>query len=156
MHRLINLYMTKQTFKRITWLLCIPVVLTACEKKAEVVKMIRSIDTVTIGEQAGEQTGKYSGIVAAVDSSGLSFEIGGQVESVEVDIGDSVKKGQELQVLIPSPISWMSMPPRPTLSRPKTILPKQRQSTSARCGFLSRVRGLRAVWRSQNLITSLP
>ena len=95
--------MTKQMLKRTTWLLCIAVVLTACKEEAEIVKIIRPIDTITIGEQAAEQFGKYSGIVAAVESSGLSFQIRGQVESVEVDIGDSVKKGQVLAALDPEP-----------------------------------------------------
>ena len=95
--------MTKQMLKRTTWLLCIAVVLTACKEEAEIVKIIRPIDTITIGEQAAEQIGKYSGIVAAVESSGLSFQIRGQVESVVVDIGDSVKKGQVLAALDPEP-----------------------------------------------------
>ena len=95
--------MTKQTFKWITWLLCIAVVLTACKEKSEIVKMIRPIETITISEQAIEQIGKYSGIVAAVESSGLSFEVSGQVVSVEVDIGDRVKKGQVLASLDPEP-----------------------------------------------------
>jgi RND family efflux transporter MFP subunit len=95
--------MTRQTFKRITLLLCIAVVLTACKEKAEIVKIIRPIETITIGEQAAEQFGKYSGIVAAVESSGLSFEISGQVDSVEVDIGDRVSKGQVLAALDPEP-----------------------------------------------------
>jgi len=95
--------MTKQTLKRITWLLCIAVVLTACKEETEIVKIIRPIETITVGEQAAEQFGKYSGIVAAVESSGLSFEVSGQVESVAVDIGDSVKKGQVLAVLDPEP-----------------------------------------------------
>jgi len=95
--------MTKQTFKRITWVLCIAVVLTACKEESEIVKMIRPIETVTISEQAIKQIGKYSGIVAAVESSGLSFEVSGQVVSVEVDIGDRVKKGQVLASLDPEP-----------------------------------------------------
>jgi RND family efflux transporter MFP subunit len=85
--------MTRQTFKRITLLLCIAVVLTACKEKAEIVKIIRPIETITIGEQAA----------AAVESSGLSFEISGQVDSVEVDIGDRVSKGQVLAALDPEP-----------------------------------------------------
>ena len=95
--------MTKQTFKRTIWLLCIAAVLTACKEDTEIVKIVRPIDTITIGEQAAEQFGKYSGIVAAVESSGLSFEVRGQVESVDVDIGDSVKKGQVLAALDPVP-----------------------------------------------------
>ncbi len=95
--------MTKQTFKRMVWLLCISVALTACKEKPEIAEVIRSIKTITVGEQPAEKIRKFSGLVAAVDSSGLSFQVSGQVESVEVDIGDRVKKGQVLAVLDPEP-----------------------------------------------------
>lgn len=95
--------MTKQSFKGIVCLFCISVALTACKEKAEIVEVIRPIKTITVKEQVVEQIRKFSGQVAAVDSSGLSFEVGGQVESVEVDIGDRVKKGQVLAVLDPEP-----------------------------------------------------
>jgi len=95
--------MTKRTFKRVIWLLCIAVALAACKEKTEIVEVVRAIKTITISEQASEQIRKFSGIVAAVDSSGLSFQVGGQVVSVEVDIGDAVKKEQVLAVLDPEP-----------------------------------------------------
>jgi len=95
--------MTKRTFKRVIWLLCIAVALAACKEKTEIVEVVRAIKTITISEQASEQIRKFSGIVAAVDSSGLSFQVGGQVTSVEVDIGDVVKKEQVLAVLDPEP-----------------------------------------------------
>jgi RND family efflux transporter MFP subunit len=95
--------MTIKTFKRMVWLLCITVALTACKKKPEIVEVVRAIKTITVKEQATEKIRKFSGLVAAVDSSGLSFEVGGQVESVKVDIGDRVKKGQMLAVLDPEP-----------------------------------------------------
>jgi RND family efflux transporter MFP subunit len=95
--------MTKQTLKRLIWLLCIAVALTACKEKVEIIEVVRAIKTITVKEQAAEQIRKLSGIVAAVDSSGLSFEVGGQVKLVNVDIGDSVKKGQVLAVLDPEP-----------------------------------------------------
>jgi RND family efflux transporter MFP subunit len=91
--------MTKQTFKRMVWLTCIAVGLTACKEKAEIVEVVRAIKTITVKEQPAELIRKFSGQVAAVDSSGLSFEVGGQVESVAVDIGDRVKKGEVLAVL---------------------------------------------------------
>ena len=93
--------MTKQTLKRMVWLLCISVALTACKEKPEIIEVVRTIKTVTVSEQAAEKIFKFSGLVAAVDSSGLSFEVGGRVEVVEVDIGDRVKKGQVLAVLDP-------------------------------------------------------
>jgi RND family efflux transporter MFP subunit len=91
--------MTKQTFKRMVWLTCIAAVLAACKEKPEIVEVVRSIKTMTVSEQPAEKIRKFSGQVAAVDSSGLSFEVGGQVKSVEVDIGDRVKKGGVLAVL---------------------------------------------------------
>jgi RND family efflux transporter MFP subunit len=95
--------MTKQTLKRMVGLLCISVALTACKEKVEIVEVVRAIKTITVSEQAAERIFKFSGLVAAVDSSGLSFQVGGQVESVKVDIGDHVKKGQVLAVLDPEP-----------------------------------------------------
>jgi RND family efflux transporter MFP subunit len=95
--------MTKQTFKRVVWLLCLLVALTACKEKTEIVEVVRAIKTMTVSEQAAEKVFKFSGLVAAVDSSGLSFQVGGQVASVEVDIGDRVQKGQVLAVLDPEP-----------------------------------------------------
>jgi len=67
------------------------------------VEVIRPIKTMTVSEQPAIQIRKFSGQVAAVDSSGLSFEVGGQVKSVEVDIGDRVKKAEVLAVLDPEP-----------------------------------------------------
>jgi RND family efflux transporter MFP subunit len=95
--------MTKQTLKQMIGMLCIALALTACKEKTEIMEEIRAIKTITVSEQAAEQIRKLSGLVAAVDSSGLSFQVGGQVESVEVDIGDRVKKNQVLAVLDPEP-----------------------------------------------------
>jgi RND family efflux transporter MFP subunit len=95
--------MTKHSVKPMIWLLCLWVALTACKEKPEIVEAVRAIKTVTVGEQASGQILKFSGLVAAVDSSDLSFEVGGQVASVTVDIGDAVKKGQVLAVLDPEP-----------------------------------------------------
>jgi len=95
--------MTKQTLKQMIGLFCIALALTACKEKTEIVEMVRPIKTITVSEQAAEQIRKLSGLVAAVDSSGLSFQVGGQVESVEVDIGDRVKKGQVLAVIDEEP-----------------------------------------------------
>lgn len=95
--------MMKQTLKRVVWLLCISVALTACKDKVEIIEEVRSIKTMTVSEQATEQILKFPGLVAAVDSSDLSFEVGGLVDAVKVDIGDQVKKEQVLAVLDPEP-----------------------------------------------------
>ena len=95
--------MPKQRFNPMVWLLCLSVALTACKEKAEIIEVVRAIKTMTVSEQAAEQILKFSGLVASVDSSDLSFQVGGQVESVKVDIGDRVEKGQVLAVLDPEP-----------------------------------------------------
>ena len=95
--------MTKPALKQIICLLCLSFALTACKEKVEIVEAIRAIKTMTVEAQATEQIRKFSGIVAAVDSSGLSFQVGGQVQEVKVDIGDHVKKNQVLAVLDPEP-----------------------------------------------------
>jgi RND family efflux transporter MFP subunit len=95
--------MSKQTLKRMIGLLCIAVALTACKEKEEIVDVVRAIKTTTIREQATKQLRKFPAVVAAVDSSDLSFQVGGQVASVAVDIGDRVEKGQILAVLDPEP-----------------------------------------------------
>ena len=95
--------MTKQTCMPIIGSLCIAVALTACKEKPEIVEVVRSIKTITVAEQPAEKIRKFPGQIAAVDSSGLSFEVAGQVRSVEVDIGDRVKKGEVLAVLDPEP-----------------------------------------------------
>jgi RND family efflux transporter MFP subunit len=95
--------MKKNMLTGIVWLLCMSVVLVGCKEKAEIIEAVRSIKTVTVKEQSAEKIFKYSGYVAAVDSSDLSFEVGGQVMTVFVDIGDQVEKGQVLAVLDPEP-----------------------------------------------------
>jgi len=95
--------MKRQTSKQMLGLLCIALALTACKEKTEIIEVVRPIKTITVSEQASEQIRKFAGTVAAVDSSGLSFQVAGQVESVEVDIGDHVKKDQVLAVLDPEP-----------------------------------------------------
>ena len=77
--------------------------LTACKEEVEIVEMVRSLRTIAVSEVATTQVRKFSGIVNATDSSNLSFEVGGNVNTVHVDIGDRVRKGQVLAVLDKEP-----------------------------------------------------
>ena len=95
--------MTRQRLKTACWILSVLFITAACKQEVEIVEVVRAIKTITVKEQATQQVVKLSGLVAAVDSSGLSFEVGGNVEAVHVDIGDRVKKGKVLAVLDPEP-----------------------------------------------------
>ena len=86
-------------FIKILLLLFISVAVTACKEKIEIIEEIRALKAITVAETATGQIYKLSGIVRATDSSSLSFEVSGKVETVNVDIGDHVRKGQLLAVL---------------------------------------------------------
>ena len=75
----------------------------ACGEEPRVVEEIRSLKTVTVGQASAGQVRKFSGIVRAVDRSGLSFEVPGNVLAVNVDIGSTVEKGQVLAELDKEP-----------------------------------------------------
>jgi RND family efflux transporter MFP subunit len=77
---------------------------SACEGELPPVpKQVRPIRSFTITEVAEGQVRRFSGLIEAVDSSALSFEVGGNVERVLVNRGDAVRQGQELAVLDPEP-----------------------------------------------------
>lgn len=90
-------------FIKILSLAFIWVAITACEKKIEIVEQVRALKTITASELATGQIRKFSGIVRATNSSNLSFEVKGRVETVNVDIGERVRKGQLLAVLDKEP-----------------------------------------------------
>ncbi len=80
------------------------VLLAACEEEPrQVIEQVRAIKTITVTEVASGQVRKYSGIVQATDTSALSFEVGGNVKEVKVNLGSRVKKGQVLAVLDKQP-----------------------------------------------------
>jgi RND family efflux transporter MFP subunit len=79
------------------------VLISACGKEEPIVEEIRSLKTITVGETTTGQVRKFSGIVRAVNRSGLSFQVPGNVRVVNVDIGARVKKGQVLAKLDQEP-----------------------------------------------------
>ena len=75
----------------------------ACEEEVEIVEEVRAIKAFTVGEATGGYLRRFSGIVRAVDRSGLSFEVPGNVLVVNVDIGAAVEKGAVLAELDKEP-----------------------------------------------------
>jgi len=88
---------------KLIFLAVIGVAVTACKEKVEIVEQVRPLKTITVSEQTTGQIRKISGIVRATDSADLSFEVSGQVETVDVDVGDPVRGGQQLAVLDKEP-----------------------------------------------------
>jgi RND family efflux transporter MFP subunit len=74
--------------------------LTACEEeKVEVMENIRAIKTITVSERGSGQLRRFPGVVEAVDTSSISFEVAGNTREVNVNVGDRVEKGQVLSTL---------------------------------------------------------
>ena len=94
---------TARSWSRISVFGAVLLLVAACEEEQEVIEEIRSIKTVTVGELTIGQLRKFSGIVRAVDRSALSFEVGGNVLEVNVDIGSRVDEGQILATLDEEP-----------------------------------------------------
>lgn len=91
-------YPTKK-FGLLSLLALIPL-LTACGEDAdEADKMVRSIRTITVSEPASGKMRRYSGVVEAAVNSTISFEVSGNVQKVNVEVGQRVTEGQVLAVL---------------------------------------------------------
>lgn len=74
--------------------------LAACgEEQAEVIEHVRAIKTITVAERASGQLRKFSGLVEAVNTSALSFEVSGNVKELKVDVGDKITKGAVIAVM---------------------------------------------------------
>ena len=72
----------------------------ACKKdQPRPTERIRAIKTITIAERAGGIPRKFPGIIEAVETSALSFEVSGNIQELRVDVGDRVQKGQVLALL---------------------------------------------------------
>jgi RND family efflux transporter MFP subunit len=54
---------------------------------------------VTVSEPASGKVRRFSGVVEAADTSNISFEVPGNVQAVNVAVGERVAKGQALAVL---------------------------------------------------------
>jgi RND family efflux transporter MFP subunit len=63
----------------------------------------RAIKWERVSSSAAAEQRVISGIVTAVSDTQLAFQVGGTVETVEVDLGDAVKSGQVLVRLDPEP-----------------------------------------------------
>jgi len=74
--------------------------MSACHEEVQKpTERIRAIKTITIAEKTSGPVRKFSGVVEAVDSSTLAFEVSGNVKEVRVKVGDRIKKGQVIAVL---------------------------------------------------------
>jgi len=80
-----------------------PLLFSGCTEDPKPIETVRSLKTITIGSPTSGEQRLFSGVVKSRDSSTLSFEVGGRIKSINVDIGDKVQMGQVLAVLDKEP-----------------------------------------------------
>lgn len=84
-----------------TYFIVLLMLLTAgcSEPQPEKTTVIRPIAWTQVSMSSLEQVRTLSGIIAPVETASLSFEVNGKTESVSVNLGDTVTKGQQLAKL---------------------------------------------------------
>jgi len=118
--------------------------LSACEEEQpEVMDNIRTIKTVTISERGSGQLRRFPGIVEAVDTSSVSFEVGGNTREVNVKVGDRVDEGEVLATLDDTPFQLGVEGAEAELARARAQLAEketqyQRQSTLYEKGWVAK------------------
>lgn len=84
--------------KNISWMIVLPLLLSACGKEQAVTaaKSERPASTVVVGALGEDQSNVYSGEIRARYETVLGFRIGGKIIARTVDVGDVVSSGQLL------------------------------------------------------------
>ncbi len=74
--------------------------LSSCgEKETELKEVIRPIAWTQVKISNFDQVRRLSGVIQPVEATNLSFQVGGKVESVKVNLGEVVKRGDTLAIL---------------------------------------------------------
>jgi multidrug efflux system membrane fusion protein len=92
----------KNTFILLTFFF----LLSSCtEKKEEVKELIRPVRYAEVSQSGGEKTYTFSGVAQSSEETNLSFRVAGNVRTLNVKLGDRVKKGQLIATIDPSDYS---------------------------------------------------
>ena len=137
---------SQRSYPRLMALGLIPLLLflAACEEDAPPpVETVRAIKTVTVADRASGTVRKFAGIVEAVDTSSLSFEVTGNVQELQVERGDSVQREELLARLDDEPFKLAVEGAEASLGRAKAEFAEattefQRQETLFQKGWVAK------------------
>lgn len=88
---------------RLLALILLMLSLVACgEEPTETVKKIRPIKYSTIESSSGMETHSFSGVAKAQNETNLSFKVAGTLSSINVELGERVRKGQLIATIDPA------------------------------------------------------
>ncbi len=107
--------------------LAVAATLSGCGEEAPPIpEQVRPIRAITISDVASGQTRSFSGVIEAIDSSNLSFEVPGNVRRVLVNQGDAVTRGQVLASLDEEPYQLNVRAAEAELQRARAFLAQAR------------------------------
>ena len=89
--------------------------------------VIRSIQWMEMRDGAAEQQRLIAGIVKPVDSTALSFESGGKIAKLHIDLGDKVRAGDIIAELDARPFKLKVDAAQANLARAKAVFQDRRQ-----------------------------
>lgn len=89
--------------------------------------VIRSIQWMEMRDGAAEQQRLIAGIVKPVDSTALSFESGGKIAKLHIDLGDKVRTGDIIAELDARPFKLKVDAAQANLARAKAVFQDRRQ-----------------------------
>ncbi len=125
----------------VQWLTIIPLLLfilsaSACKEAAPPpVERIRTVKTVKVTDAATGQLRKFPGTVEPVNTSSISFEVGGLVQTVRVDIGNKVRKGERLAILDKKPFELNVESAKAALSRARARFDEKKSAYEREIGI---------------------
>jgi len=97
-------------------------VLLACGQDAPPAELPpRAIRWMEVSESLADEQRVISGILVAADDSSLGFEVGGTVQSVEVEMGATVQRDQVLAILDPVPFELAVRDAQALLDKQKAL-----------------------------------
>ena len=136
----------QRTCVRALCVLAIGALLFGCkEPPPPVPEQVRPIRGFTIADVASGQTRRFPAVVEAIDSSSLSFEVPGNVQRVQVNRGDTIRRGQVLASLDDEPYRLAVRAAEAELQRARAFLAQARADYERNGRLLER----RAVARVQ-------
>lgn len=101
--------------------------LGACEEPPPpAAEKVRAIKTVVVAERGAGQNRRFPGVLEAVDTSSLSFEVGGNTREILVDVGARVKTGDVLAILDDTPFQLNVDAAQAEVSRTKANLAEKK------------------------------
>lgn len=118
--------------------------LASCEEPPPpVAEKVRSIKTIVVTDRAAGQSRRFPGVIEAVDTSSLSFEVSGNTREILADVGERVRAGDILATLDETPFQLNLDAAEAEVSRSKAVLAEKttefdRQATLYRKEWVSK------------------